>query len=59
MEKAKDDNDYEKRIPLRESVHKQVLKSSFRKKNNKKKKKSVEFKLDLKISDMYDDDEKD
>ena len=57
MNKVKDDNDYDKLIKLRESVQKQGLKSSFRKKRNneKNKKKSVEFRLDIKIAKMYDE----
>ncbi len=42
-------------MQLRESAKKQGLKSSFRKKKISKKKKSVEFRIDMKLTNMSDE----
>ena len=55
FEKLKDENIYDNLAQIRNSAKKQGLKSSFRKKNVNKKKKSVEFKIDMKLSNMSDE----
>ena len=55
FEKLKDENIYDNLAQKRNSAKKQGLKSSFRKKNVNKKKKSVEFKIDMKLSNMSDE----
>ena len=55
LEKLKEENLYDNLMQLRESAKKQGLKSSFRKKKISKKKKSVEFRIDMKLTNMSDE----